>query len=386
MTAPSIPRRNLLTAGAALGLAGSLPVWTARAASTRPATLILLELAGGNDALNTLVPYSDPLYRRLRPRLAWPDGRLMALNDDVALPDAVRELAPLWERGDLALLPAVGTPEHDRSHFRAADIWEAGRADAAGERGWLEPLLRTRRDHDVPGIVLGGRSGPLAGCGALHIDDPESFLAEAVRLSRVQVRADSAALRHVVAVHNTTGDQVRSLADKLSRARPLPGRPPRHAFARQLFNAGRLLAAGVDVPVMKLVLPGFDTHANQRGRHERLLRTLARGLARFATALDERGLWQDVAIVCWSEFGRRVRENASGGSDHGGGGLVLLLGGRVRGGLYGEMPSLEQLDQGDLPVRTDYRRVYASLADALFPGAANPFAEQGHRPLAHLLG
>lgn len=387
---PPLSRRTLLRSAGLLAGGALLPAAPVAAQSgaggDRRTVLVLLELAGGNDALNTLVPYRDPLYRRLRPNLAWPNERLLALSDDLALPDALGALAPHWEAGDLALLPSIGTPEHDRSHFRAADIWEAGDAQAAGETGWLAPLLAGRADLDVPGIVLGGRSGPLAGCGAVHIADPARFLAESRQLAQALRSFDSAALRHVVGVHNANAAVVQRLAARLAAGGRMSGRRPGSGFARQLFNAEQILGAGVRTAALKLVLPGFDTHANQPGRHERLLRELARGLDRFAARLKARGLWRDTVLVCWSEFGRRVRENASRGTDHGGAGTVLLLGGRVRGGIHGAFRSLETLDDGDLPVATDYRRLYASLAAQVLGVADNAFTAAGHAPLPDLIG
>ncbi len=335
--------------------------------------LVLVELKGGNDGLNTLVPYTEPEYYRLRPRLAIAPERVLPLDAQLGLNPALAPLWPAWREGELAFVLGVGYPKPNRSHFRSMDIWEtASDSDEALDRGWIAQGLQVRAPGELPDVViLGGDDGPVRGGSqrVIAVQDLERFTREAARLAPLDAAiGQSEALAHVLAVRASvyrTGSEFQSkLGDLASPATDLPPT----AIGRQLQRAARMLISGLDVPVLKVQIGSFDTHHNQSERQDRLLGQLAEALAAFRTTLSAAGLWDRVLVMTYSEFGRRVAENASRGTDHGAAAPQLFLGGRVRGGLYGEQPTLTDLECGDLRYAVDFRRLYATVVERWWGG------------------
>jgi uncharacterized protein (DUF1501 family) len=330
--------------------------------------LVLVELAGGNDGLNTVVPYADPLYTELRPSLGVPADEVIALSDALGLNPVLSPLLPSWESGQLAVVLGLGYPEPNRSHFRSIDIWETGSGSGANlSSGWVARALAEQLDASVvaEGIVMGDADvGPLWGEGsrALVLDQPDRVFRAAGGLREAPATADNPALAHLLEVQNDVVRAAATIEAHLGRAPSLPGRFPGGPLGRQLELAARAVAAEVPVPVLKLTQTGYDTHARQRGPHDRLLGELATGLAAFRDALTQLGRWHQVLVVTYSEFGRRVAENASGGTDHGTAAPHFVLGGMVVGGFYGRQPPLDDLDDGDLRFQVDYRSLYATIA------------------------
>lgn len=379
-------RRDFLKSALALGLAGLSPALYPAAGNRRH--LLLIELKGGNDGLNTLVPYSDPVYHRLRPRLAIPREKVLQLTPGAGFHPALEPLMKPWQAGELAVVQGLGYPNPNRSHFRSIEIWETG-SDAQEylDSGWLARLLGNGggRSGVVDGVALGrGGAGPLMGGGinSLVMDDPEGFLKRAARLAASSAASDNPALKHLLDVERDLKSGSVKLAQGLPRADAL-GEFPKHRLGRDLKNAARLFSGGNPPRVIKLSHGSFDTHANQAGRHQRLLSQLAEGVAAFRAAMKANGLWDNTLVMTYSEFGRRVKENASGGTDHGTAAPHLLLGGRVAGGLYGEAPDLNRLDKNDLRFTTDYRRLYATVAEAWFGMGA---VDRRFRPIDCLKG
>ena len=349
-----------------------LPAWARGAEEVaaqppRPRSLVLVELKGGNDGLNTLVPHTDPDYYRLRPRLAIPADAVLALDDRLGLHPSLGPLLPAWQAGELAWVQGLGYNQPNRSHFRSIDIWEtASDSDQVLEQGWLGRVMPARAPDALPDVViLGGDDGPAHG-GPLRVitlKTPEQFAREAAGLRQSESTfAPTPALAHLHAVRA----QVRQAASEVRQALKSSGETPlafpRSPLGDQLREVTRMLLAGMAIPVFKVQIGSFDTHANQLVRHQRLLAQLAEALAAFRHALGTAGLWDQVLLMTYSEFGRRVAENGTGGTDHGTAAPHLVLGGRVKGGLYGEAPSLSALDRGDLLYTTDYRRLYTTLA------------------------
>jgi uncharacterized protein (DUF1501 family) len=386
-------RRELLLSSLALG--GAL---AARRALARPAgretTVVLVQLAGGNDALNTLVPVRDPAYRSARPGLALDDDEVEPLTRDLAVHGALTPLLPLWRERALAMVQSVGYAGAGRSHFRSSDFWAQGGEGRGAEHGWVARALsgapaERRRQALCDALVLGddGRAAAGPGVRALHVDARRKARLPDVGGPRPAAGPQTAALEHLL----RTRDDLRASRGRLQRA--LAARPrasvdfPGTPLGRQLAFASRVLAAGERVPCVLVKQGGFDTHSRQRGRHADRLTALAAALASFAAALRTDGLWRDVVVVTWSEFGRRVAQNASGGTDHGGAGLQLLFGGRVRGGLFGEPASLDDLDDGDLRPTTDFRSVYATLTRDAWRLSSDAVARVAgqHAPLPGLL-
>jgi uncharacterized protein (DUF1501 family) len=381
---PDLLMRNLLAAGEA-------PATTALPASFDwDRTLILIELRGGNDGLNTVVPFSDPSYYRVRPKLAVPADKALKLNDKFGLNPVMGTLMPAWKEGDLAIILGVGYANPNRSHFRGIDIWHgATKFDEMSRDGWVARIIdkvsaTAPSDQLADGIVFGYSDtvgyqgyGPLFGHELRNIimNSPDEFIKRAKRVEKVVEKDTNTALSHILGVQddiNKTADRMAALQRK---APAMQAKFPGSGLAQQLEMTGRLLAAGAKVPVFKLTLDGFDTHAGQIYRHEQLTRTLAEAVAPFRESMKAAGLWDKIVLMTYSEFGRRVSENDSGGTDHGTAAPHFMMGGKVKGGFHGTQPSLDQLDNGDLNYSTDFRSLYATIAQEWW-GYKEPFLSE----------
>lgn len=331
-------------------------------------TLLLVELKGGNDGLNTVVPYTDKHYHAVRPRLAVPRDGVLQLSDALGLHPAMKPLLPLWEKNEVAVVLGVGYPNPNRSHFRSIEIWDtAADSDAFLSEGWIaQAFAESSPPAEFPadGLVVGRtEAGPLAGTRrTVSLAAPENFLQTAKRLSETRAATRNPALAHLIDVQEDVLAAAAAMEERLKKAPVLKTAFPHNRLGRDLETAARLLASGLPVPVVKVSHPGYDTHQNQKGTHERLLGELAAGLAAFRDACGEAGIWDRILVMTYAEFGRRVAENGSGGTDHGTAAPHFLLGGKVKGGLYGRQPSLTDLAGGDLKFAVDYRSLYATAA------------------------
>jgi len=385
----ALSRRSLLTAAAASPLAG---LWVPFAgAAEPPRVLVLVELNGGNDGLNTVIPYADPAYARARPRLAVPRDQVLQLDERLGLHPALAPLLPAWQAGELAIALGVGYPRPNRSHFRSIEIWNsASEAEESLQHGWLHRVITEAGAMPAgfapQGIVLGGPEGPLTGSALSPVVLRDSRqLHEAAELPGASAAgAANPALAHILATRARMQGAAREIERRLRAGPALTTAFPKGELGRQLRQAALLIAAGVETSVFKLQHSGYDTHAQQAGRHAALLGELAEGLAAFRLALLEAGAWRRTLVATYAEFGRRVAENASGGSDHGSAAPHFLLGGRLRGGLLGEQPPLGDLEAGDLRHRLDFRRLYASLAGDWLRLPPAPASLGRHKPLALL--
>ncbi|SAL42036.1 DUF1501 domain-containing protein [Caballeronia telluris] len=297
-------------------------------------TLVIVELKGGNDGLNTVVPFADPLYRTLRPTLGLSRDRLLQLDERTALHPATESLMPLWRDGRLAVVQGVGYAQPNLSHFRSTEIWDtASHADQYLRDGWLAR-------------ALGG-----------------SPRAETIAIGSVEAGP--------FAKNSTKGGPMRHVAAP--------------SFAASVDTAMRMLAtveSSREITVLRLTLNGFDAHQNQALRHAALLGELSDGLVAMRRALVSLGRWDESLIMTCSEFGRGARENQTGGTDHGSAAPHFLAGGRVRGGLYGAMPALARIDgNGNLPVAVDFRRLYATVLGAWLGLDASAILQQRFEPL-----
>jgi len=360
-------RREFLRLSALLPAAGMTGFARAAADPTERRLLILVELKGGNDGLNTVVPFADPAYARLRPRLAVAREQVVRLDERTGLHPSLAPLKAAWDARELAIVQGVGYPDPNLSHFRSIEIWEtASRSDQYLEEGWLARGLEHApcpASYAAEGVVVGaGGMGPLAGRSvrAIALASPERFAREA-RLARSErARAGNASLAHILHVES----QVAESAERLRGARAFRTEFPASAFGRAAHAAAQLAANPAGVAAIRISLGSFDTHANQQGVHANLLRELAEGLVALRSALVEADLWQRSAIATYGEFGRRPRENESGGTDHGTSSAHFVLGGAVRGGLHGASPALDRLDgNGNLGHGVDFRAYYASFLE-----------------------
>ncbi len=334
-------------------------------------TLILVELSGGNDGLNTVVPYADPLYRELRGGLAVPRERVIQLDERVGLHDRLAPLRESWTAGDLAVVQGVGYPDTNRSHFRSIEIWDtASAATQTLSEGWVSQAFRSvalEKGAGIDAIVADTNSLPLTGPSlrTIVLQDAAAFLRQSQGMKEVRAPdGGTPALRHILGVRNEINAAAGALRDRLREA-PQPAvafDQENNLLGRELDLATRLIVAGLPVIAIKVALGGFDTHANQAPTHERLLGVLAAGLATLRDNLIAAGRWNDVLVMTYSEFGRRARANAGAGTDHGAAAAHFLMGGRVKGGLHAAYPSLSDLQDGDLRPAVDFRALFSSVA------------------------
>jgi len=333
--------------------------------------LLLVELKGGNDGLNTVVPYADAHYRQLRPALGVARERVLQLDERVGLHEKLEPLMESWKARDFAIVQGVGYPGPNRSHFRSIEIWDtASSSTQTLSEGWVARAFEHAGRPKGPGvdsIVIDTNSLPVMGpdLRTIVMQDAENFLRQAQAMKDNPLVSDGGnpALRHLLAVRREVNAAAAGLRDKL-RAAPAPAQEyaQEGPLGRELDLATRIITAQVPVVAVKIALGGFDTHANQAPTHERLLGLLANGLATFRRNMVAAGRWDDVLVLTYSEFGRRAKQNASGGTDHGTAAPHFVMGGKVTGGLHGSYPSLADLQDGDLRHSVDFRDVYSTIA------------------------
>jgi uncharacterized protein (DUF1501 family) len=367
-------RREFLKAMGAGLLISALPNLSyALAPAGYQRLLVLVELKGGNDGLNTVIPYSSDDYYRLRPTIGIARPQVLQLSEQVGLHPAMHSLLPLWQNQEVAVLQGVGYPEPNLSHFRSIEIWETASASNQylGE-GWLTRLFRsqpTPTDFAADGVVLSSQNlGPLdGGARAVVLSNPQDFARQAKLAADQQAGGHSSALSHILKVE---GD-IRTAATALQQPamKPptnlaeAPTAPPKAAggFAQAINTLADILQNGTRIAVARITLTGFDTHGNQQPTQARLLGELADGLALLKSRMQAQGRWNDTLVLSYAEFGRRPHENGNRGTDHGTANSHFLLGGRVKGGLYGQTAALAGLTDGNLPYAIDFRQLYSTV-------------------------
>lgn len=359
-------RREFFSTIGAATLAAFAPRLAFAAGGNYGNLLVLVELKGGNDGLNTVVPYADNDYYALRPRIAIPRDQVLQLDDRSGLHPSLEPLMASWRSRELAVVQSVGYPDANLSHFRSIEIWDtASKSSEYLSDGWLTrafALTPPPRSYAADGVVVGdAEMGPFTGGStrAIVLNNTEQFLRQA-RLAAPAPGTKNAALGHILKVEQDIVQAASSLtADHVFRTE-FPG----NAFGNAVKTAAQVAAGRAGVAAMKISLAGFDTHSNQQGMQARLLAELAAGLVALKGALTEIGRWNSTLIMTYAEFGRRPRENQSGGTDHGTASAHFVLGGRVKGGLYGLPPALSRLDgNGNLPFAVDFRDLYATAME-----------------------
>jgi len=360
-------KKSLLTL--ALGQAApSLLSRTALAAQSKDKILVVVNMFGGNDQLNTLVPFRNDLYYHNRPSIAIAKDTVLDLGQNgqyLGLHPQLRPLMSMWDAGELALIPQVGYPNPNRSHFVSTSIWHTADPTHHEPTGWLGRWSDGQTDPFCDTFVGGATPQALQGVHhtAPAIQSVDGFtirmprpLEDAMNAEMGQTRQGKAeevrqAMLSLRGALNKIG-QIRTYTNKVQY--------PDNAFGKSLADVARMIAGGLGSSVYYTTVGGWDTHAAQQPRQAELLGYLAQTLSAFRADLKALGRDKDVLIMAFSEFGRRVQENASHGTDHGKGGLMLVLGGGVKGGMYGSEPDLENLDDGDLKYQTDFRNVYSA--------------------------
>ena len=345
--------------------------------------LVVIQLTGGNDGLNTVAPLADPLYRKLRPKIGLDSNETLELDGKVALHNALVKIHTRFKAGQLAIIQGVGYPKPSRSHFDSTAIWQMARLEPYREpEGWLGRAL-SRNGADAKSFALlgvgGGALSPalyakanpataLASLDAFSVQPDKKFPGDAPALVAALTELYAAPTKD----HASLGTLTRVGQSALASSEVLKGAVsnsrsmvpyPRGPFGDQLKLVAQLLAVELGVRVAHLSLGSFDTHANQKRQHQNLLSQLSEGVTALLDDLESQGLADRVVVMTYSEFGRRVAENGSGGTDHGGGSVLFLAGKPVRGGLHGTAPELSKLQDGDVPFTVDFRSVYASVLE-----------------------
>lgn len=361
-------RRDFLQGLGLIPLVSALPnlAFAAAPAANYQRLLVLIELKGGNDGLNTVVPYADPAYSALRPRIGIKRDEVIQLDEKFGLHPALLPLKNLWDQRELAIVHGLGYPQPNLSHFRSIEIWDT--ASAAHEYlndGWLTRAFAASpvpKSYAADGVVIGSQDfGPLSGAGAraIALTNMEQFLRQARLADEARAQSKNSALAHILKVE---GDIVQA-ASGLAGNHAFRTEFPQHAFGNALKTAAQVVAGKAGVAVVRVTHNGFDTHQGQAFVQQRLLKELAEGLASFQTALQEINRWDNTLIMTYAEFGRRAQENGSKGTDHGTANAHFVLGGKVKGGLHGQAPSLTRLEGGNLAHSVDFRSLYATVIE-----------------------
>ena len=367
-------RRDFLKYAGLLSASATVPLLTPEllfaANGQRPDKIVVLvELKGGNDGFNTLVPFADELYYRYRPNIGIQQRQLLPLNDQVGMHPRMKALMPVWNSGNMAWIQGVGYPNPVLSHFRSMDIWNsASNANQVIEAGWLSRVLPNYK-QGLHGVALNkgqAKLGPLysSNMNSVTMQNPKTFLNQIRRINDVQPNNLNPAIAHVSQTQHQLFDVGSQLASKMGN-RPVRSGVTfsKGVLGHSLESVAEMILSGIDSPVYKVTQDGFDTHSGQRGAQDNALFQVAGGLASFQQAMQKADLWNNVIVVTYSEFGRRVTENRGAGTDHGTASAHMVMGGRVRGGVYGRHPNLERLDaNGNVKHTTDFRAIYGTIA------------------------
>jgi uncharacterized protein (DUF1501 family) len=384
-------RRQFLTrtlqTSSLVALGSVVPQFVARtaqaAAPGKDNILVVLEMGGGNDGVNTVIPYADDLYHKARPTLRQTRDEVIRLDDHVGLNSAMRGFDQMWKDGQLAVVQGVGYPNPERSHFESMDIWHSADPKRVVKTGWLgRSAVEFKAGSGIPLLQIGsGRLSPALtgapGGGAISVSDQNSFKLNITGGNADEKNARRRLLKELSVPEGKSSEddlasfvrrrQVQTLTAIETLRDLLEGSNAVRAWGAGLYKklqlVAGLIARGFGTRVFYVNLDGFDTHAGQAPTHSKLLGELADSVNNFFRSLKATGNDKRVRLMTFSEFGRRVDENGSRGTDHGAASCLFVAGPSVKGGVVGKHPSLKDLDVGDLKYHTDFRRVYATLLD-----------------------
>jgi uncharacterized protein (DUF1501 family) len=376
------------------------------AITRKPPTLVVLQLTGGNDALNTVVPYGNPLYYDQRPTVRVPEDQVLPIDDDYGFHPSMAALKPFWDRGHMAIVNGIGYPKPDYSHFRSMDIWYTAQPETMATDGWLGKLVRELDPHadNVLTAVSFGRGLPralsLAGVPVASVAELDSYglltnLSSVQRQAALEVfswmyddgwndqglppaetRPPHDPMGEVLRYMGQTGLDAQKGAAILRTAVEKYHSTvsyPKTSIGQSLRGVAQVKLADLGTRVFYTAHNGFDTHGTQLAAHAQLWREVSEAVAVFFEDLRAHDAADDVIMLLWSEFGRRVRDNGSG-TDHGAGGVAFVLGEGVKGGMYGEYPSLRDgdLTLGNLTYTNDFRATYSAILERWFAVEAKP--------------
>jgi uncharacterized protein (DUF1501 family) len=385
-----ISRRRFVQGSAGIAvLGGAVPRFLMGVADAQPLAdanadpdnvLVVVQMNGGNDGLNTVVPYSDDAYHRVRPAIRVGETTVLKIDDRVGLNPVMAPLMELYKEGNVAIVQGVGYPNPNRSHFEATQIWETAAPDRPLNYGWLGRYL-DRTTPRVNGAVPDPGSAfkavslldtiPMA-LEAQHVDVPAIGQLNTFGYNGGGTKAQAGVLYdgarpgqspYLNLIESTAREAIHG--GEVLKAKTASYKPavtyPTDPFSSQLRQAAAIITSGLNTRIVFVSIGSFDTHAGQRNQQDRLLGYMASGIKAFYADLASRGMSNKVLLMTFSEFGRRVAQNASNGTDHGTAAPLFMVGGKVKGGLYGQQPSLTDLDHGDLKFNTDFRSVYATV-------------------------
>jgi len=343
--------------------------------------LVVVQLSGGNDGLSTVIPYGDDVYYQQRNAISHPADKVLKIDGYLGLHPNLTSLKSMYDSGDLAIVQGVGYPNPNRSHFRSMDIWQSAQPEIQQpSTGWIGRYF----DNTCPGCdphvgVAIGETLPLAMQGEkvlpLSFERPDSYRytgrdkTDYVKLNQAQLPPTITTPREITAgdqldfLHRTAMDAQLSSEEilRLTRSHSSPQPYPANEFGNGLKTIAAMIAGGLPTRVYYVALSGFDTHAQQLNRHDALMKQLSDGLGAFWSDLKQQKNNDRVMLMTFSEFGRRVQSNASGGTDHGAAAPMFVMGSGIQQGIVSRHPSLNDLDQGDLKYVVDFRSVYASI-------------------------
>lgn len=379
-------RRDFLKTTGLVAWGATTPVFlakTARAAAPgKDNILVMVQLTGGNDGLNTVIPFDDPLYAKYRPTIKIAKDQIKKVDDKFGLHPALDGLAKLLEKQALCIVQGVGYPNPSQSHFRSMDIWQAASMAETLTEGWLGKALKQYRSPAFH-ITEANESSPLALAGAparapsiKSLEDFQLKLAAATRSETKLQKSIIEAAASPDSQHDGLLDFVKRTAtstysssqrlQEIGKNYQPKSTYPQTGLANRLKLAAQLIDADLGARIYYVSIDGFDTHSAQGGAigsHANLLREVGDAIDAFYMDLSARGHGDRLLIATFSEFGRRAKENGSRGTDHGSGAPMFLVGGQVQPGLVGQHPSLEKLEDGNLKHTIDFRSVYAGILE-----------------------
>ena len=372
------------TPGAPAAAPGAGAIPSGGGGSTKDGILVLLTLYGGNDGLNTLIPYEDGNYLGGRSALGYQPNEVLPLGDGLAFHPNLKGMKGLWDAKQLAIVRGVGYPNPNRSHFRSMDIWQSAVPDDQEITGWVGRWLDKTGDDPLRALSIGGSlprifGGDSAAGAAIPVGEltlPGGPTVHSAFAAASEPSAGASPLAARVAQSGkdllTVDDAIAHLlagqpanSDATAGSTSLEGTGGANSLTPQLDLVARLVKAGSPTRVYGVSLGGFDTHANEKATHAGLMADVDTAVTAFFKSLEGSPEGSRVVLVAYSEFGRRVAANGSGGTDHGTAAPMFVAGPRVKGGFYGDEPSLTNLDNGDLKFTTDFRSVYATLLEQL---------------------
>ena len=402
-----LSRRDLIKHGGMIAVGLAAPRWLSTIAEADVArvaqggkisadtVLVVCQLSGGNDGLNTVVPYADSLYYKARPTLAHKEDVVLKINEQLGFHPNMKGVHGLYKQGKVAVIQNVGYPKPNRSHFKSMDIWQSASPDDKLKNGWIgrhvdnklkagavNPVMTLGLSTEKP-LALAGEKASIP-CFA-SLADVQNMLGDkdSERMLREIQGADAmmdSPTRVVQQANKAALDAMSVLSKQLSTFTPKQTYGD-DAFGKGFKQISQLIGASPATRVVYFSAGGFDTHARQADAHGKLMENFSNAVTAFQSEMEALGRADKVIVLVFSEFGRRVTENASQGTDHGAASSMFIIGSKVKGGVYGGSPNLTDLQDGDIKYKIDFREVYAAALDNWMGGDSEIVLGQKFTPL-----